>query len=201
MVYPVQLPNKKLRFIVLLWCAVLMPACVRTGAGINLHLSETVQQNDTCLKQQQGLLLYNHIPFTGTVISTQGNDTLYCCAYKNGKQEGIEVVKYANGTTAEKRLYDNGRKQGLHEAWYPNGAMKFAYHYKNDMYEGNVKEWMENGQLIRDFNYKDGHENGKQRLWYADGKLLANYEVKNGRKYGLTGVKSCVSVIEEKPHE
>lgn len=201
MEYPALLQNKKIRLIILLWCAVLMPACVRTGAGLPQLQPMAVQQTDTCLKQQQGLLLYNNQAYTGIVIHTQGVDTLYHCAYKNGKQEGIEIVRYPNGMMAEKRLYKNGRKQGLHQGWYPDGAPKFAYHYNNDMYEGNVKEWMENGQLIRDFNYKNGHENGRQRLWYADGKLLANYDVKNGRKYGLTGVKNCVSAIEDKPHE
>ncbi len=201
MEYPALLQNKKIRLIILLWCAALMPACVRTGACLPQLQPMAVQQTDTCLKQLQGLLLYNNQAYTGTVIHTQGVDTHYHCAYKNGKQEGIEIVRYPNGMMAEKRLYKNGRKQGLHQGWYPDGAPKFAYHYNNDMYEGNVKEWMENGQLIRDFNYKNGHENGRQRLWYADGKLLANYDVKNGRKYGLTGVKNCVSAIEDKPHE
>ena len=65
---------------------------------------------------------------------------------------------------------------------------------RNDQYEGNVKEWFENGLLCKDFNYVNGQEEGMQRMYWDNGKIRANYQVLKGRKYGLTGVKNCVSV-------
>jgi antitoxin component YwqK of YwqJK toxin-antitoxin module len=201
MVFPVRLPNR-FELIFLLWCAASMSACVHTKDNGNpiMHPSglRQVQQSDTNLKQRGGFLWMNDERYSGWVISTNNDDTLYKCFYTNGKQEGIEQSFYENMQPNEVRFYKKGYKEGEHKAWYANGQQRFIYHYKNDVYEGNVKEWMENGQLIRDFNYKNGHENGRQRMWYADGRILANYDVRNGRKYGLTGVKNCVSVWEDR---
>ncbi|HJY63931.1 MAG TPA: toxin-antitoxin system YwqK family antitoxin, partial [Ignavibacteria bacterium] len=58
------------------------------------------------------------------------------------------------------------------------------------------KDWNENGMLFNDFNYINGYEEGLQRAWYPDGSLQANYVVKNNRKYGLTGVKNCITANE-----
>lgn len=195
---PVQLPVR-IKVVILFWCWVVLPGCVYTKTNDSTEESISINKSNTALRKQGGFLLYNQTKFKGQVveISPQG-DTLYQCRYINGKQEGEEILKYPNGQLSEVRYYKNGYKEGEHKGWYENGVPRFIYNYKNDIYEGNVKDWGTNGQLYRDFNYKNGQESGRQRLWYDDGRIRANYDVKNGRKYGLTGVKNCVNVTEDK---
>lgn len=196
---PVQLPVRVKVIVILFWCWVALPGCVYTKTNEGTKENVSIYKSDTALRKQGGFLLYNQVKFNGQIveISPQG-DTLYKCQYINGKQEGTEILKYSNGQLSEVRYYKNGYKEGEHKGWYENGIPRFIYNYKNDIYEGNVKDWGTNGQLYRDFNYKNGQESGRQRMWYDDGRIRANYDVKKGRKYGLTGVKNCVNVTEEK---
>lgn len=120
----------------------------------------------------------------------------------NNNKWGKPVEKwYDNGQLMERRYYENGKKVGVHLGWWPNGNKRFEYHYSMDMYDGPVKEWYEDGQLYRSFNYKDGQEFGAQQMWKPDGRISANYEVRDGRKYGLTGVKNCISVWNDETGE
>ena len=114
--------------------------------------------------------------------------------YKNHFFSGWQYNLYASGDTAKIISFYKGKKQGLEKAWWENNRVKFIYHFSNDVYEGNVKEWYESGQLYRDFNYHNGHEYGQQKAYKSDGRLKVNYIIKEGRKYGLTGVKNCVTV-------
>ncbi len=130
-----------------------------------------ILQNSPSFTIKNGMLLYNKKVFSGWQYSL-----------------------YANGDTAKIISFYNGKKQGLEKAWWENNRVKFIYHFSNDVYEGNVKEWYESGQLYRDFYYHNGHEFGQQKAYKSDGRIKVNYIIKEGRKYGLTGVKNCVTV-------
>lgn len=121
-------------------------------------------------------------------------DTMYTSGYKDGRQDGISKEWYSNRKQKEIRFYKQNRKVGIHKGWFENGLPKFIYHFENDVYEGNVKEWFATGGICKDFNYKNGQEDGWQRMYWDNGKIRMNYQFINGRKYGLTGVKNCVSV-------
>jgi antitoxin component YwqK of YwqJK toxin-antitoxin module len=84
--------------------------------------------------------------------------------------------------------------------YWPDGKLNVKLNYQNGIYHGSVVRYFENGNLFSSFNYKDGQESGKQQMWKSDGRIKVNYEVINGRKYGLTGVKNCVNVLEEDSH-
>ena len=192
-----QLAQLPVRFIIVLLCWVVVPACVNTEDTETVTSKSFIDKKDTALRKQGGFLFLGDKKVTAWVVDINtNNDTLYKCLFIKGKEEGIEIKKYPNGQIAEIRFYKKGRKEGEHKGWFAHGKPKFVYHYKGDIYEGNVKDWGVNGQLYRDYNYKDGHEYGRQRLWYENGKIKANYDVRNGRKYGLTGVKGCVNVTE-----
>lgn len=195
-----QVPlHVRIKVVIMLWCWVALPGCVFTEANKGTERNVSIYKSDTALHKQGGFLLYNQAKFNGQIVEiSQQGDTLYKCQYVNGKQEGTEIQRYPNGQLAEVRFYKKGNKEGEHQGWYEDGTQRFIYNYKNDIYEGNVKDWGTNGQLYRDFNYKNGQESGRQRMWYDDGRIRANYDVKNGRKYGLTGVKNCVNVTEDK---
>jgi antitoxin component YwqK of YwqJK toxin-antitoxin module len=74
----------------------------------------------------------------------------------------------------------------------------FEYQLNNKgSYNGSVKDWHYNGQLAKDFNFIDGLENGSQKMWDLKGKIKANFFTVNGERYGLIGLKKCVSVISK----
>lgn len=177
-------------------------SAVDTGAGmgefVNIEKME-ISANDENLQLQDGLLLYNKIPFTGIVIEVnEGGDTIFTGSYYMGKEHGIMKKWYDNGQLKEERSFLFGRKEGTHTGWYEDGSQRFVYNFDHGEYSGNLKEWYQNGQLYKDFNYVNGYETGMQTAWETNGKLLANYEVKNGRKYGLIGTHNCKSLWDDK---
>lgn len=158
-----------------------------------------VTPGDSRLKERGGMMYYDSLVFTGKVIGLfQNGDTASVREYDKGLQNGIERIYHQNGKISEVRNYIDGRKEGEHKGWWENGSQKFIYHFKDDLFEGSVKMWNEKGMLFGDYNYVKGHEEGTQKAWFPDGTLQANYVVKNNRKYGLTGVKNCKTVTDEK---
>lgn len=59
--------------------------------------------------------------------------------------------------------------------------------------QGIANEWYRNGQPYKAFHYKMGYENGSQKMWWENGIIRANYVVKQGRRYGLIGLKLCMT--------
>ena len=156
-----------------------------------------VLENDSSFTHNQGVLFFKNKPFSGNQYALNSNgDTAKIVSFLSGKQDGWSKFWYENGRLAEQRFYKNGRKEGEHQAWWSNGKPKFLYHFKNDEHDGLQQDWFSNGKLAEVFNYKNGHEEGQQEMWFEDGVLKANYVVKDGRRYGLPGVKNCVSVME-----
>ena len=156
---------------------------------------KTVSADDKGLSLNNGTVLYNGEPFSGTVIGLyEGGDTASVSSYYLGKENGWSYKWYPDGTKMEERYYENGKKEGTHRAWYEDGSPRFVYNFVNGEYNGSVQEWYPNGQMYKNFYYEKGYETGMQTAWETNGKLLANYEVKNGRKYGLTGTHNCKSL-------
>ena len=156
-----------------------------------------VLENDTSFAYNQGVLYYQHKPFSGWQYSLFPNgDTVRIVPFYEGREEGYAKSWYPNRLLAEQRLYKKGKKEGQHQAWWDNGQPKFEYQFSNDEHEGVQRVWAANGVLIQKFNYLKGHEEGHQQAWFDDGSLKSNYVVKNGRRFGLPGVKNCVSVME-----
>ncbi len=156
-----------------------------------------VLENDSSLKLENGILLYNNSIFSGCIEGYYENsEKLKSKAnYKLGKKHGLETFWYQNDSVATKRLYTNGLKTGTHKAWWPAGNSKFVYHFnEKGEYHGSIKEWYKTGQIFREFNYIHGKEVGSQRLWYQNKKIKANYEVVNGERFGLIGLKKCYTV-------
>ena len=147
--------------------------------------------------KSKGQLFYQGHKFNGYLtISYPSGQIAEQTKYINGLQNGTSKRYYMNGELASLRHYVKGKKTAISKGWWPNGQLKFIGHYQSDYYNGNLKEWYENGQLYRNYNYKDGQEEGSQKAWHIDGRIRANYVVKNGRRYGLIGVKKCLSVNE-----
>ncbi|MBU2950078.1 hypothetical protein KO493_05135 [Tamlana agarivorans] len=165
-------------------------SCGRTSETIS------VDANNDNLKLDNGILLYQEVPFNGEILDYYKPEKLKSkMTYVDGKKHGAETQWYANGNLLIERFYKEGFKTGTHKSWYQDGTQKFEYHF-NDKgeFHGVVKEWYKNAQIFRDFNYVNGKEVGRQRLWKVDGSLKANYEVVNGERFGLIGLKKCYTV-------
>jgi antitoxin component YwqK of YwqJK toxin-antitoxin module len=156
-----------------------------------------VLENDASFSHNQGILLYKDKPFSGNRYAMYANgDTAKVAFFLAGKEEGWSKTWYEGGNLAEQRFYLKGKKEGEHKAWWADGKPRFVYHFKNDEHDGIQQDWHANGQLAEIFNYRNGHEEGHQQMWFDDGSLKANYVIHDGRRFGLPGVKNCVSVME-----
>jgi len=180
------------RVCIFLWVLCSLFSCEDRRA----HLSIFIENTDAALRLENGVQLYNGLPFTGTLTGTDSlNKTTFSTQYRAGKKEGVTLKNYKNGALAAQRFYKNGHKVGVHRAWWDNGNVKFEYHFNNSgAYHGAVKSWYATGQPYQDFYYQLGKEVAAQRMWQENGKIRANYVVKDGERFGLIGLKKCYSI-------
>lgn len=156
-----------------------------------------VEASNAAFSHNQGVLLHENKPFSGIQFLLFTNqDTAKVSTFIAGKEQGWSKVWYEDGRLAEERFYEKGKKEGTHRAWWPDGKLRFEYHFKDDEHHGEQKDWFPDGKLAEVFHYINGHEEGQQQMWFDDGSLKANYFIKDGRRFGLPGVKNCVSVVE-----
>lgn len=138
---------------------------------------EEVREDNAHISRERGVVYYDGEPYNGKLVDT-----------------------YPDGAVQQEFSLQEGIRSGISRFYWPDGTLKKEAEYKNGVYNGYVKVYYENGAIYSWFNYVDGHESGRQQVWKSDGRLKANYEVINGRKYGLTGVKNCINVLEEDGH-
>jgi antitoxin component YwqK of YwqJK toxin-antitoxin module len=173
----------------------MLTACQKVTKTNSLVIK--VEVNATAFSLKQGVLLYENNPFSGVQYLLFANqDTAKASTYIAGKEQGWSKIWYEDGRLAEERYYEKGKKENTHRSWWPDGKIRFEYHFKNGEHHGQQKDWFPDGKLAEVFNYVNGHEEGQQQMWFNDGSLKANYVIKEGRRYGLPGVKSCISVVE-----
>lgn len=162
--------------------------------SVNMLLNKNNQE----LEMQNGLLIINNKPFSGTIFSLFAGttDTAELCSYKYGQEDGEWKKYYPSKKIKEIRFFEHGQKTGEYNAWWENGNKQLQYFFVADEYEGTCREWNETGMLTKVMNYKKGHEDGHQQWWYDNGKIKANYIIENGRRYGLLGTKNCINVSD-----
>jgi len=191
-------PRAPLRNNLVIYLATLLSVCfafVKCSRQPDLTLNASNAQ----LRQHEGVLYYQGMPFTGITQRFYTDGKLERqTIYRNGKEDGIMQGWYANGTKAEERLFVDGRKEGVHKGWWPDGKPKFEYQFSDDEHNGTAKEWFADGKRFRVFHYAKGHESGLEQMWWADGTVRANYVVKDGQQYGLIGRKLCRNITNEK---
>ena len=159
-------------------------------------MPEQVNVNDKQLQLEQGILYYNNVLYTGTVVTTVQQEQLVSeQPYVKGRLHGVWKQWYSDGKQKEVRPYFEGIKVGVHRGWWPNGNRKFSYELdRSGRYDGAVKEWYHAGQPFKSFNYKKGKEEGRQQMFAIDGKVRANFFTINGERFGKIGVKKCYEV-------
>mgnify|MGYP005990188139 FL=1 len=150
-------------------------------------------------KYKMGILYFNNKPYSGVVNEFYENESLKSKSeYYNGKREGDYFGWYANGSKWFQRFYSKGIKVKTHKGWFKNGQQMFEYQINNKgVYDGFVKDWHLNGQIAKHFNFLNGKETGSQKMWKPNGKIRANFYTVEGERFGLIGLKNCVSVLSK----
>lgn len=153
-----------------------------------------IKTTDTLLVFHQDTLYIQTQKFSGYIyrLSTC-QDSLFLGSYWEGLEEGTHKKWYPNNQIEESRNYSHGKKSGKHDGFWEDGKPKFTYHFLEGELEGESNEWYQNGKLYKVMNYKKGYEEGSQKMWWENGATRANYVVKKGRRYGLIGLKLCMT--------
>lgn len=153
-----------------------------------------INQLDTSLKFHQDTLYFQSNKFSGYVFKLYtSKDTAFLETYWNGLEQGVHQKWYPNKQLAEYRIFHLGKKEGKHVGFWEDGKPKFEYHFLEGELQGVTNEWYQNGQPYKVMHYKKGYEEGSQKMWWENGVIRANYVVKQGRRYGLIGLKLCMT--------
>ena len=99
----------------------------------------------------------SEIPFTGSSVTFRKSGLLKSrINYRDGKQEGLFEMYYANGRLQSRFNMKDGKKDGLSEVFWENGQFKTRTNFKDGRQDG-LSEWAtENGEVTRTENCKDG---------------------------------------------
>jgi hypothetical protein len=131
-------------------------------------------------------------PFTGVLRHAADGISVWT-SFVDGRKDGKEIGRFADGSMAFERTWSAGLRQGTALFWWPDGTLKERTAYRDDLPEGLSERWFADGTPAQRFNYRSGQEEGPQMMWYEDGTIRAAYAVRNGRRYGTNGTKGCTT--------
>ena len=153
-----------------------------------------VNSKDSFLQMHQDTLFFHDKKFSGTIFNTYSSgDTAMIQQFSSGLEQGFFKKWYVNKQLAESRFFQAGKKLGKHIGFWEDGKPKFEFYFTKGEHDGIANEWYANGQAYKAFHYTMGYENGSQKMWWENGVIRANYVVKQGRRYGLIGLKLCMT--------
>jgi antitoxin component YwqK of YwqJK toxin-antitoxin module len=149
---------------------------------------------DPGLRNINGVLLLNGVPWSGQVLDKAGTRLLARTHYLAGRRHGRALAWFDDGKLAQNRYFRLGKREGTHLGWWPNGRVQFVRQYRNDLFEGEQQAYYESGERFETRRYLEGREEGRQTEWARDGRVLANYVFKGGKRYGIVGRFDCVTI-------
>ena len=156
--------------------------------------NQYLNRKEQFLSFHQDTLYYQDKKYSGYIYDRfENGDSAFVGSYLNGMEEGVFKKWYRNTQLGEYRTYHAGKKVGKHVGFWEDGQPKFDFNFIAGELHGESNEWYPNGQAYKAFHYKMGYENGSQKMWWENGIIRANYVVKQGRRYGLIGLKLCMT--------
>ncbi len=156
--------------------------------------NQYLNRKEQFLSFHQDTLYYQDKKYSGYIYDRfENGDSAFVGSYLNGMEEGVFKKWYRNNQLGEYRTYHSGKKVGKHVGFWEDGQPKFDFNFIAGELHGESNEWYPNGQAYKAFHYKMGYENGSQKMWWENGIIRANYVVKQGRRYGLIGLKLCMT--------
>jgi len=156
--------------------------------------NQYINSNDSFLSYHEDTLYFQNTRYSGYIFDQYANgDSLFLGSYFNGVEEGVFTKWYPKNRIAEYRMYHLGKKIGKHIGFWEEGQPKFEYNFIEGELHGLANEWYRNGKAYKRFHYTMGYEEGSQKMWWENGNIRANYVVKQGRRFGLIGLKLCMT--------
>ncbi len=156
--------------------------------------NQYLNHKEQFLSFHQDTLYYQDKKYSGYIYDRfENGDSAFVGSYLNGMEEGVFKKWYRNNQLGEYRTYHSGKKVGKHVGFWEDGQPKFDFNFIAGELHGESNEWYPNGQAYKAFHYKMGYENGSQKMWWENGIIRANYVVRQGRRYGLIGMKLCMT--------
>ena len=105
--------------------------------------------------------------------------------YGMGRQEGVWVYWFDNGTKNREANYKDGRPDGAWETFRADGSLASKRAYKSGIRDGEWITYDETGKEPRRIEiYADGKANGTWKLWFPSGKLNREMTFKDGKRDG-----------------
>ena len=87
-------------------------------------------------------------PYTGKSFELYDNGQKQWEAnWKDGKEDGLEVMWYENGQKTTEKNYKDGKEDGLEVWWYENGQKKRESNWKDGKIVSQ-KDWDEEGKPV-----------------------------------------------------
>ena len=131
----------------------LVASALSFSAERKVQVEQVFKNANTDIVYVQG----EETPYTGIIeIKFPNGKTQALMAYKNGVEDGINIIYYENGNIEyEKNVSNNGRTV-YEKHYFSSGKLDFEATYKDGQLDGVVKKYGENGQVIQQGTFKNG---------------------------------------------
>ncbi len=105
--------------------------------------------------------------------------------YKQGVQDGVEVIYFASGLEGVKSRsqYVNGHKQGVETLYFQEGGLEIRQHYEQGKLHGLHTKYRDSGEKMFEANYAQGQYHGTARM-YIEGRLWILKHYQSGKLHG-----------------
>jgi antitoxin component YwqK of YwqJK toxin-antitoxin module len=114
---------------------------------------------DSLEQDDEGRMLHQGHPFTGTAIELRPNGVLASrMDYVDGVQDGWVRGWHENGVLNEETFYREGGVFGITREWYANGQLKLEEEIEHGIRLWG-KAWNESGELVKDYVLPEDHPN------------------------------------------
>ena len=127
-------------------------------------------------------------PYSGwlrELLEPKGHQFRKLTHYKNGKMDGVSMIRYENGKLRHKSNYSNGKFNGVVSEWFDNGQKKSESIFKNGKQQGLEITWyMHNGQKWGEGNFSNGQREGIWTSWFDNGQKKSEGSFRNGKMNG-----------------
>lgn len=89
----------------------------------------------------------------------------------DGKEDGIVMINFPNGSKKEQRSYKMGLKDGTWFTWDEKQHLTAEANFRNDLKHGRWLVWDANGNKRYDIYYNNGEKSGTWMMWDENGNL------------------------------
>lgn len=113
---------------------------------------------DSACKIMNGSCIYFHANGSASTVGRMIHN----------KQEGICMIYYSNGMTADSALYHNGVPVGCRVKWHRNGYMSDSIYHVNDSLDVQVS-WFDDGAIASAGYLVRGKMEGKWKFYHHNG--------------------------------